>query len=76
MYDWVGKVIHWELCKRLKFGHAYKWYMQKPESVLENETHEILRKSETETDHPIPTRTLDVAFDKQGKKKQQKKLFI
>ena len=22
--DWVIKVIHWELCKRLEFGHADK----------------------------------------------------
>ena len=26
MHDWIGKVIHWELCKRLKFNHANKWY--------------------------------------------------
>ena len=38
-YDWVGKVIHWELCKRLKFDHAPKWYMHKSKFVLENETH-------------------------------------
>ena len=31
-HNWVGKVIYWELCKRFKFGHAHKWYMQKPES--------------------------------------------
>ena len=23
-YDWLGKVIHWELCKRLKFDHIDK----------------------------------------------------
>ena len=23
-YDWVGKVIHWELCKKLKFYHITK----------------------------------------------------
>ena len=40
-HDWVGKVIHRELCKRLKFDYAVKWYMHKPESVLENETHKI-----------------------------------
>ena len=34
-YDWV----HRELCKRLKFGHADKWYMHKPEYVIKNETH-------------------------------------
>ena len=26
-HDWVGKVIHWELCKKFKFDHANKWYM-------------------------------------------------
>ena len=45
-HDYVGKVIHWELCKKLKFDHSTKWYMHKPESILENETQkssEILR---------------------------------
>ena len=41
-HEWVGKVIYWELCKKLKFDHTARWYMQKPESVLENETHKIL----------------------------------
>ena len=40
--DWLEKVIHWELCKRLNFNHTTKRYMHKPESVLENETHKIL----------------------------------
>ena len=26
-HDWVGKVIHWELCKKLKFDRMNKWYM-------------------------------------------------
>ena len=30
-YDWLGKVIHWELCKRLKFDLSDK-------STQENET--------------------------------------
>ena len=41
-YDWVEKVIHWELCKRLKFDHTNKCYMNKTQSVLENKTHKIL----------------------------------
>ena len=28
-HNWVGKVIHRELCKRLKFDHTIKCYMQK-----------------------------------------------
>ena len=27
-YNWVGNVIHWELCKKFKFDHTNKWYMQ------------------------------------------------
>ena len=40
--DWQRKVIHWELCKKLKFYHVDKWYIDKPESVMENDTHKIL----------------------------------
>ena len=40
--DWAGKVIHWELCNKLKFDYADKWHMRKPESLLENELHKIL----------------------------------
>ena len=29
-----GKVIHWKLCKQLKFDHVDKWYMNTPETVL------------------------------------------
>ena len=36
-------IIGWELCERLKCDHADKWYMHKPESVLENESHKISR---------------------------------
>ena len=32
-HDRLGKMIHWKLCKRLKFYHNTKWYLHKPESV-------------------------------------------
>ena len=48
-HDWVGKVIYWELCKRLKFDHTGNliiltncMYMHRPKSVLKNEAHENL----------------------------------
>ena len=34
--DWVEKMILWELCKKLKFDNADKWYKYKPKTVLEN----------------------------------------
>ena len=36
------KMIHWELCKNLKFHYTDKYYIHKSESVLENETYKIL----------------------------------
>ena len=58
-YDWVGKVINREFCKKFKFDHANKWYMHNPESVLENEIGKILRDYEIQTDHLILTRPRD-----------------
>ena len=41
-HDWVGKVIHWELCKKIKFNHMDKGYINNPASVLEKETYKLL----------------------------------
>ena len=56
------KVIYWELCKGQKFDHADKWYMHKPESVLENETHKVLWDFEIQMDHPVTTRRQDIVL--------------
>ena len=58
----VGKVIHGELCKRLKFDYSAKWYMHKPESILENETQKILRDLKIQIDHLIPVRRQDIVL--------------
>ena len=34
-HDRVGKVIHWEMCKKLKFNHTNKWYRHNPVPVRE-----------------------------------------
>ena len=61
-HDWVGKVIYWELCKKLKFDHTTKWYMHKPEYVLEIEIHKILWYFEIQIDLLIPTRRSDLVM--------------
>ena len=38
-HDWVGKVIHWEICK--KFDNMNKCYIHNPASVLENDIHKL-----------------------------------
>ena len=50
------------------FSHANKFYMHKPEFVLENETHIILYHLEIQTDHPMLTRRQDFVFINQKKK--------
>ena len=67
-HNWVGKVTYWKLCKRLKFNHTSKWYMHKPESVLENGTHKILWDFEIQMDHPIPARRPYLVLIKREKK--------
>ena len=58
-HNWVGKVIHWERCKKFKFDHTNKWYIHNPASVLENETHKLLWDFERKMDHLISARRLD-----------------
>ena len=59
-HDWVGKVIHWEMCKKFKFDHTNKWYIHNPASVLENDTHKLLWDFDIKTDHLILPRRLDL----------------
>ena len=40
-HDWVGKVIHWELCKKFKFDHIIRWCVHKSEPVQGNEMYKI-----------------------------------
>ena len=70
----VGKVIHWELCKKLKLNHTKKWYMDNLESVPENETHKIHYDFEIQTDHLIPARRLD-RMRVNKKKRKEKQLY-
>ena len=61
-YDWVRKVIYWELCKKLKFDHTNKWHMHNLESVSENETHYVLWDFEIQTDPLISARRPDLVM--------------
>ena len=59
-HDWMGKVIHWDMCKKFQFDHTNKWYMHNPASVLENDTHKLLWNFDIQTDHLIPARRPDL----------------
>ena len=59
-HDWVGKVIHWEMCKKFKFDHTNKWYIHKLASVLENNTLKLLWDFDIQIDHLILVRRSDL----------------
>ena len=66
--DWV---IHWELCKKLKFDHTTKGYMRKSESIVLKKMHKILWDFEIQTDHLIPAgRPKIMMIHKKEKKKE------
>ena len=55
----MGKIIHWELCKRLEFDNTTKWYVHKQESFQENDTLKTIWDFELDTDQLIPGRRPD-----------------
>ena len=61
-HDWVGKGIHWEMCKKLKLDHTNKLYMHNPASVLENDTHKLLWDFSIHTDHLILAKRPDLTI--------------
>ena len=63
-HDWVEKMIHWELCKKLTFDHTNKLYMHTSESVLENKMHKLLWDFGIQTAHLISARRPELAIIK------------
>ena len=59
-HNWVEKVIHWELCERLRFYHTDNWYIHKQESAQENKMYKILWNFELQTTHSVWARRLDL----------------
>ena len=70
--DWVGKVIHWEMCKKFKFDHTNKWYMHNPAPVLENDSHKPLWDFNIQTDHLILARRSDLIIINKKKRELAK----
>ena len=59
-HDWVGKVIHWEMCKKFKLDHTNNWYMHNPAPVLEKDKHKLLLDLDIQTYHLISARKPDL----------------
>ena len=66
--DWVGKVIHWEMCKKFKFDLTNNWYKHNTALVQENDVHKLLRDFDIHTDHLILARRPDLIIIKKEKR--------
>ena len=72
-HDWVGKVIHWEMCRKFQFDHTNKWHMHNPAPVLENDSDKLLWDFNIQTDHLILARRPDLIII--NKKRESAKLL-
>ena len=67
-HDWVGKRIHWEVCRKIGIDVKPNWYEHQPEAVQENERYKILWDFNIQTDHVIEARRPDmIVIDKETK---------
>ena len=74
-HDWVGKVIHVEMCRKFQFDHTNIWYMHNLAPVLENDSHKLLWDFNIQTDPIISTRRPDLIIINKKKKKEKKREF-
>ena len=63
-HDWLGKKIHWEVCRKTGFDVNEKCYKHEPEKVAENDSRKILWDFTIQTDHLIEARRPDMVIDK------------
>ena len=61
-HDWVGRKIHWEVCRKIGFDVNEKWYKHEPEKVVENDSWKTLWDFTIQTDHVIEARRLDMVI--------------
>ena len=65
----VAKMLHWKLCKNGGSNKAEKWYIHKPEKVLESENCKILWDFPIQTDKTLEHNRPDITvIDKKSKK--------
>ena len=70
-HDWVGKKIHWEVCRKYGLETKEKWYEHEPQAVCENNEYKILWDFSIQTDHVIEARRPDmIIVDKKNNKCQ------
>ena len=55
-HDWIGRHIHWEICRANGIHVKSKWYEHQPKMVIENDSCKILWDFTIQVDHFITAR--------------------
>ena len=66
-HDWVGRKVHWEVCRKIGFDVDEKWYKHEPVKVVENDSWKILWDSTIQIDHVIAARRPDIVISDKTK---------
>ena len=67
-HDWVGRRIHWDICRKFGIQASGKWYNHEQENAVENDTCKVLRGFTIQTDHVIEARRSDLILIKKKEK--------
>ena len=59
-HDWVGRKIHWEVCRKIDLDVNEKWHKHEPEKAVENDYWKILWDFTIQTDHVFEARRPDM----------------
>ena len=59
-HDWMGKTVHWDICRKKGFNVPKKWQEQKPLPCTENESFKILWDFHIQTENIIEHRRTDM----------------
>ena len=59
-HDWIGRKVHWEVCRKYGIDTKDRWYEHEPQSACENEEYKILWDFSIQTDHVIKARRPDM----------------
>ena len=61
-HDWVGRKMHWSVCRKIGFDVNENWYKHEPEEVVENDSWKILWDVTIQTDQVIEARRPDLVI--------------
>ena len=56
----MGKIVHWDIYRKIGFNFPEKWYKHKPLSCTENESFKIVWNFNIQTDNIVEHKRLDM----------------